>query len=71
MIEIKLNYNKCINCEKRTPGCHSKCNHYKFINILNEKRKKERRKESDFLEFMISSRRKILKINTDNCKKYH
>ena len=60
-----------MNCEKRKPGCHSKCNHYKFLKILNDKKRRDQKEKSDLFEFILQERGKILKISIDNCKKYH
>ena len=63
---MKLDHKKCIDCPEKRPRCHSKCNHYKIVELFNNRIREKKRKETDLLGFILDTRKRIYKISFEN-----
>lgn len=59
-----------MTCNDKHPGCHSKRNHYKMVKLFLDKKREKKHKEYDFYEFLLESKKKIIKINQRNKRIY-
>jgi hypothetical protein len=52
-------YECCDHCEERHPKCHANCEKKKKADKLNEKRKKQKQKESNVTAYTVETQRKM------------